>query len=119
MYGLVAADLKRLWTCSPRLAAAGDWSYTLYLIHTLVIAGVCMVWRPPSRPGLIDNALTYAGCLGLSLTLSALFWAGLERPTTRLVARLLRAQISIRRPAAPGLADGGGAASARNMPTLI
>ncbi len=91
VYGLIAADLKRLWRCPPSLVAAGDWSYALYLIHTVVIAGVCLIWRPLSRPGLIDNALVYAVSLGLSLALSALFWNRLERPATRLVGRLLRA----------------------------
>jgi peptidoglycan/LPS O-acetylase OafA/YrhL len=106
VYGLVAADLKRLWTCPPRLVAAGDWSYALYLVHTGVIAGVCVIWRPLSRPGLIDNALVYATALGLSVCLSAVLWIGLERPTTRFVSRLLRARPSIRRPAAPPLVDG-------------
>ncbi len=112
IYGLVAADLKRLWTCSPRLVAAGDWSYALYLIHTFVIAAVCVIWRPLSRPGLIDNAVAYAGCLGLSLALSVLFWTALERPTTRLASRLLRARRSARHPAEPSLVDGGAAGPA-------
>ncbi len=94
VYGLVAADLKRLWTCPSRLAAAGDWSYALYLIHTVVIAGVCVMWRPFSRPGLIDNGGVYAICLSLSLALSALFWIALERPTTRFVGQLMRARRS-------------------------
>jgi peptidoglycan/LPS O-acetylase OafA/YrhL len=55
----------------------------------------------------MDNALTYAICLGLSVALSALFWIGLERPTTRLVGRLVRAYRSVRHPAAPTLVDGG------------
>jgi len=113
VYGLIAADVKRLWTCPPRLVAAGDWSYALYLVHTVVIAGICMVWRPMSRPGLADNALAYATSLGLSLALSALFWIRLERPITRLVGRLVRA----RRPrlsavaATPGDGIAGGPAS--------
>ncbi len=105
-YGLIAADLKRLWTCPSRLVAAGDWSYALYLIHTVVIAGACVIWRPFSRPGLVDNALVYLICLGLSVALSALFWIVLERPTTRLVGRLLRARRSARPAAAPTLAEG-------------
>ncbi len=106
VYGLVAADFKRLWTCPSRLVAAGDWSYALYLIHTLVIAGVCMLWRPLSRPGLIDNALVYAICLFGSIALSALFWMGLERPTTRFVGQFLRARRTVRPPVAPSLAEG-------------
>jgi peptidoglycan/LPS O-acetylase OafA/YrhL len=106
VYGLVAADLKRLWTCSARLVAAGDWSYALYLIHTVAIAGVCMLWRPLSRPGLIDNALVYAVCLCVSIALSALFWIVLERPTTRFVGQFLRARRAVRPPFAPGLGEG-------------
>ncbi len=105
IYGLVAADLKRLWTCPSRIVATGDWSYALYLIHTVVIAGVCVIWRPLSRPGLIDNGLAYGICLGVSVALSALFWIGLERPTTRLVGRLVRAHRPVHRPAAPALAS--------------
>ncbi len=101
VYGLIAADLTRLWRCPSGLVVAGDWSYALYLIHTVVIAGVCVIWRSLSRPGLIDNALAYAVCLGLSLALSALFWTVLERPTTRLVGRLVRARRSVRSVAPP------------------
>jgi len=106
VYGVIAADLKRLWTCPSRLAAAGDWSYALYLIHTVVIAGVCVIWRPFSRPGLIDNALVYAISLGASVALSALFWIVLERPTTRLVGRLIRARKSVRLPPAQVAPEG-------------
>jgi peptidoglycan/LPS O-acetylase OafA/YrhL len=105
-YGLVAADLKRLWICPPRLAAAGDWSYALYLIHTVVIAGVCVIWRPLSKPGLIDNALVYLVCLALSVALSALAWIALERPTTRLVSRFFRGRRLVRLPAAQPLKEG-------------
>jgi peptidoglycan/LPS O-acetylase OafA/YrhL len=101
VYGLVAADLKRLWRCPPRLAAAGDWSYALYLIHTVVIAGVCMLWRPLSRPGLVDNAVAYGVSLGLSVALSGLFWIRLERPMTRWVSRILRACAPLHPTSAP------------------
>jgi peptidoglycan/LPS O-acetylase OafA/YrhL len=101
VYGLIAADCKRLWTCPARLVAAGDWSYALYLIHTVVIAGVCLIWRPLSRPGLIDNGLAYVVCLSVSLVASALLWNGLERPITRRVGRLLRARAPVRVSAAP------------------
>lgn len=116
VYGLVAADLKRLWTCPSRLTTAGDWSYALYLIHTVVIAGVCVIWRPLSGPGLIDNALAYAICLFVSVALSALIWFGLERPTTRLIGRLLRARPTVRRPPAPSLVDGGAVGAALRFP---
>jgi peptidoglycan/LPS O-acetylase OafA/YrhL len=106
VYGLIAADMKRLWACPPRFVAAGDWSYALYLIHTVVIAGVCIIWRPFSRPGLIDNGLVYAICLGLSVILSAVFWIYLERPTTRFVGRLLRARRSVRLPATAPRSEG-------------
>ncbi len=109
VYGLIAADVTRLWRCPPRLVAAGDWSYALYLIHTVAIAGVCTIWRPLSRPGLVDNAVAYAICVSLSIGLSALFWIGLERPTTRLVGRLLRARRTVRRPDRPSAADGDAA----------
>jgi peptidoglycan/LPS O-acetylase OafA/YrhL len=89
-YGLIAADLKGLWTCPPPLAAAGDWSYALYLVHTVIIAAVCVVWRKISGPGLIDNALIYAICLGLSLVISAQIWTRLERPACRSASKVVR-----------------------------
>jgi len=88
VYGLVAADIRRLWTCPARLVAAGDWSYALYLIHTVVIAGVCVVWRKFSGPGLLDNLLAYLAALGLSLALSALIWTRLERPICRSASKI-------------------------------
>jgi len=72
----------------------------------VVIAGVCIIWRPFSRPGLIDNGLVYAICLGLSVILSAVFWIYLERPTTRFVGRLLRARRSVRLPATAPRSEG-------------
>jgi peptidoglycan/LPS O-acetylase OafA/YrhL len=109
VYGLIAADLAQLWRCPPRLVAAGDWSYALYLVHTVVIAGVCLIWRSLLRPGLVDNGVAYAASLGLSLALSALFWIALERPTIRFVNRLIRVRRSSRHPDAPTLIKGGAA----------
>jgi peptidoglycan/LPS O-acetylase OafA/YrhL len=89
-YGLIAADLKGLWICPPRLAAAGDWSYALYLVHTVVIAVVCVFWRKISGPGLLDNVLIYVICLGVSLAVSAQIWNGLERPVCRSAGKVVR-----------------------------
>ncbi len=115
VYGLIAADLKRLWRCPSSLVAAGDWSYALYLIHTVVIGGVCLIWRPLSRPGLVDNALVYGTSLGLSLALSALFWVRLERPATRFVGRLLRARWPVGLTLTPTPVDGPAIAPARGV----
>jgi peptidoglycan/LPS O-acetylase OafA/YrhL len=81
--------------------AAGDWSYALYLVHTVVIAGVCMIWKRVLTPGMVDNVLAYAVCLGLSLALSALLWIVLERPITRRVGRMMRARRPVRLPVPP------------------
>jgi peptidoglycan/LPS O-acetylase OafA/YrhL len=82
-YGLVAADAMRLWACPPRLARAGDWSYALYIVHTVVIAGVCCVWRGFSVPGLLDNVVVYLVAVGLSVVLAAQIFIRLERPMNR------------------------------------
>jgi peptidoglycan/LPS O-acetylase OafA/YrhL len=89
-YGLVAADLRRLWTCPAFLSRGGDWSYALYLVHTLVIGMVCFVWRPLSQHGVFDNAVVLIVSLGASIAISAIVFNRLERPASRLATPILQ-----------------------------
>jgi peptidoglycan/LPS O-acetylase OafA/YrhL len=74
-------------TLSRTLAAIGTISYSIYLLHFLVITEVIKhrwVWQP-THNGYIDALLTTAGiATPLTLALAALTYAVVERPFLRL-----------------------------------
>jgi peptidoglycan/LPS O-acetylase OafA/YrhL len=76
----------------PFLRRIGELSYSLYLLHHVVISGV-QRWVP--LPRLVQGAIA----LGLAFALSSAIWRWVERPCARLRKRLTP-RVS---PAAPGL----------------
>lgn len=88
-------------------AALGRWSYSIYMVHTLVLVlsfsaahmgelalGRHWLVHQPNGGAVIDgageaaNALIYAGYLGATIGLAALTWRYIERPGQRFFARL-------------------------------
>lgn len=83
------------------LSVFGDWSYSLYLTHILVLIGLTRILRimEPSLPkglgdlilvqrdGWINNLLMAGVALLLCIVVAAIFYYGFERPVTRLFRR--------------------------------
>ncbi|WP_421792456.1 acyltransferase family protein [Hyphobacterium sp.] len=68
----------------------GDWSYSLYLSHVLVIVTLTHLWLPRAMPGPIDNLALIFAMLAGSLIVSALAYYVYERPALALGKRLRR-----------------------------
>ena len=85
-------------------AALGRWSYSIYMVHTLVLAVLFSLvqalhpaWLAPAAGGfaILDlgsrtaDDLAMLLFLAIVIALSALTWTAIERPGQRLLARLL------------------------------
>jgi peptidoglycan/LPS O-acetylase OafA/YrhL len=74
----------------------GDASYSLYLIHTIVIVALRLVFHALGKieplapvfrvghPGLLDNVIYTLVCVGASIWLSLLSYNYVERPMVRM-----------------------------------
>ena len=90
LYGLVALETRSTFgqRVPGLLVRIGDWSYSLYLCHLLVIAGVARLYNPVFGHVSLTSQLGYL----LVASLSAIIVAGLayhsfERPSIRLFRR--------------------------------
>jgi len=91
VYAVVAIEqTSGLGRFIPRAAVRlGDWSYSLYLCHLLVISAVARFFFPIfGQAGQIDNLVFLILCLVISIIVSALVYALFERPLIALSKRL-------------------------------
>ena len=84
-FGLPAAALVTLALLSPHRATAvgkwlGDISYSLYLTHVLVVAGLGRLWEPWARDRVWDNLLMLPLIFGASIAVGAATFYVVERP---------------------------------------
>ncbi|MEE2525851.1 acyltransferase [Hyphobacterium sp. HN65] len=68
----------------------GDWSYSLYLSHVLVIVTLTHLWMRFAMPGPADNLLMIGLMTGLALGFSAIAYNVFERPVLKFSKRLGR-----------------------------
>jgi peptidoglycan/LPS O-acetylase OafA/YrhL len=87
VYGMVALETvdKQAWSSSRLLAWIGDWSYSLYLVHILVLHAVYRVATRKIKVDWSDLQLglplaIFAVCL--SLVVSYVFYLYVERPSS-------------------------------------
>ena len=88
------------------LVTLGDWSFSLYLGHLFMLSAVRRLfpmigqrlegtpyadWFLVGSPGLTDNLLYNATCIGLSLIFAGLVYYLFERPIIALSGRARRA----------------------------
>lgn len=86
IYGLVAMEAHRnLGRLIPKfMVDLGDWSYSLYLCHVLVISGVGRITYGVIDPDMFGAPLIYLGLVtAATLTTSALTYHFFERPSIR------------------------------------
>jgi peptidoglycan/LPS O-acetylase OafA/YrhL len=76
----------------PALAWLGVISYSIYLLHPLLLEGVERFWPDPLAVPLAPRLLALMGVVGLVLGLSALTWRFVEAPAQRLAKRLIAAK---------------------------
>jgi len=84
-----AAGMALRHRAVPRaLAWVGLVSYSVYLLHPLLLEGVERFWPEPLAVPLGARLAALAGVMGLLLALSALTWRFVEAPAQRLGRRL-------------------------------
>ncbi len=90
VYGVVAMEVRdgaSKWA-SPILVRIGDWSYSLYLCHILVIAGVARFYYPEFGQETVLAKLGYLVLASVaSILVAGLSYYLFERPTTNLFRR--------------------------------
>ena len=91
VYALVAFEQKnRLAEFIPQsLVRLGDWSYSLYLCHLLVISAVARLFYPQfGSPGIIDNLVFLGLAVSAAILISALSFYIFESPVQNASRRL-------------------------------
>ncbi|MEO0607910.1 MAG: acyltransferase [Pseudomonadota bacterium] len=90
VYGLVALELRNgasRWAF-PALVRIGDWSYSLYLCHILVIAGVARLYYPVYGQETVAAKLGYLVLASLAaIAVAGLSYSLFERPMIRVFRR--------------------------------
>ena len=99
VYGAVGLELDHGWRAPGWAVRLGDWSYSLYLGHFLVISALSRLWAPVSAPGTLwDNALAAIVMAGASVMLAWLAFTFFERPFIGAAARLRNRIFAARAP---------------------
>ncbi|GAA2276460.1 hypothetical protein GCM10010149_19520 [Nonomuraea roseoviolacea subsp. roseoviolacea] len=88
------------------LAWLGLVSYSVYLLHPLLLESVEWFWPEPATVPLGSRLAVLAGVVALLLGLSALTWRLVEAPAQRLGRRLVGGGEAARRPLTPGASEG-------------
>lgn len=102
IYGAVAQEMQGQLKCPTWLVALGDWSYSLYLCHYLVMVSVVRIGKMLANytpdnlvatlrigaPGIWDNLVFTLVTVILSLITAALSYRLIEQPSLRIARRL-------------------------------
>ena len=94
-YGWVCCELKGQLKAPKWLSKLGDWSYSLYLTHYIVLVTLRRIYRhvfpedlKVGADGIIDNVIFALLALLLSIITAAIFYNLIERPSLRLFRKL-------------------------------
>jgi exopolysaccharide production protein ExoZ len=90
VYGAFALEAAGRWRAPKMAVALGNWSYSLYLSHLLVISTLVHVWQRFLWHGPVAQWLFPVISLCAVITVSALSYYGFERPTLRVVKAGIR-----------------------------
>jgi len=100
VYALVAGELTKRFISPRWLVHIGDWSYSLYLSHFLIIAAIFRLWSVFNVEGALDNAVVIVLTIAATLVWAQFSYFHLERPILRgssaLWKRLVSGSISSR-----------------------
>lgn len=84
VYGVAGLEQQGRFRPPGFLVALGDWSYSLYLSHLLVIAALAHLWMRFAQPGLLDNAGMILAMIIVPILVAAATHYLVERPVLRL-----------------------------------
>ena len=84
LYGLVSLEVAGRQFVPRFLVSLGDWSYALYLVHTLIIAALARIWFPyVTGAGRAGEIAFLVLCLITTIAAAAFSYRFLERPMIR------------------------------------
>jgi len=93
-YGWVGCELNESWRTPKWLSRLGDWSYSLYLTHYIVLVTLRRIYRMMfpeelwvGAPGIWDNLVFAALALALSIITASIFYSFIERPSLKFFKR--------------------------------
>ena len=86
--GAAAMDLTGRFRPPALLTRIGDWSYTLYLSHLLVIATLAHGWMRFAADGVWDNLIMLSAMAILPLFVAAIAYYTIEKPVNDVAHRL-------------------------------
>ena len=94
-YGWVGCELQEGWSAPKWLSRLGDWSYSLYLTHYIVLVALRRIYRMMfpeglwvGAPGIWDNLIFAVLALVLSVITASVFYNFIERPSLRFFKKL-------------------------------
>jgi len=89
-YGWVGCEVEGGWAAPKWMSRLGDWSYSLYLTHYIVLVSLRRVYRMlfpedlwVGAPGVWDNLVFAVLALALSIVTASVFYNFVERPSLR------------------------------------
>ena len=89
-YGWVGCEIKKSWKTPIWLSTLGDWSYSLYLTHYIVLVTLRRIYRAifpeglwVGAPGMWDNLVFAVLALALSIITASIFYTFIERPSLK------------------------------------
>lgn len=94
VFGMFALETSGFWRAPKWLTKLGDWSYSLYLSHLLVISTLQHVFVRFERPGFADNLLFILLSLLAVFLVAALSYYGFERPVLHWLKAKIRRHFS-------------------------
>ena len=93
-YGWVGCELKQGWKIPLWLSRLGDWSYSLYLTHYIVLVTLRRIYRMMlpeelwvGAPGIWDNVIFAILGLSFSVITASVFYRCFERPCLKFFKR--------------------------------
>ena len=86
VYGLAGLELEGGFEAPGVLVTLGDWSYALYLLHSIVMASFGMlIWPLFQAEGPLDNLIAYGAMIALSIAAAGIAHIVFEKPIMRLL----------------------------------
>lgn len=90
VYGMFALEACGGWRAPKFICKIGDWSYSLYLSHILVIATLQHAFAGIEQAGIIDNIAFIIISIVAVFAVAALSYYGFERPALRFLKAQIR-----------------------------
>ncbi len=88
IYALVAYERRSSWRPPSFLISIGDWSYSIYLFHFMLLSALCRaIFQLFGGQGLVGSTIIFIGGLLLVNLMGAVIYHSFERPSLKWLHR--------------------------------